>query len=130
MACRLAHSNFRFLGPQKKPTDCNRIFPQSSTSSGAYLLKWECLPRRTNKQKQCLLSFKNRSIVKAVAISVAPSPADNAEDRQKLCQDYGFRQIGETLPDNVTLRDIVDTLPKKVFEIDDVKAWKSVLISQ
>ncbi|XVF35550.1 hypothetical protein REPUB_Repub18cG0155400 [Reevesia pubescens] len=35
----------------------------------------------------------------------------------------------EPLPDNVTLKDVIDTLPKKVFEIDDVKAWTSVLIS-
>nr|UDV78693.1 fatty acid desaturase 6.2 [Perilla frutescens] len=94
MACRLAHSGFLFLGPQKRPNEGNRIFPQSSTSS------------------------------------VAPSPAaDNAEYRQQLCHEYGFRQIGEPLPDNVTLKDILDTLPKKVFEIDDAKSWKSVLIS-
>ncbi|GFP94110.1 omega-6 fatty acid desaturase chloroplastic [Phtheirospermum japonicum] len=125
MACR--HSNFIFSGAQKRPSDGNRIFLQSSTSSGAYLLKWDCLPRK--KPKQCLISFRKHQVVKAVAVSAAPSPADNAENRQKLCQDYGFRQIGEPLPDNVTLRDIIDTLPKKVFEIDDVKAWKSVLTS-
>ncbi|CAJ2679772.1 unnamed protein product [Trifolium pratense] len=42
---------------------------------------------------------------------------------------YGFEQIGEPLPDNVTLKDVIASLPKKVFEIDDVKAWKTVLIS-
>ncbi|KAH6794397.1 fatty acid desaturase 6 [Perilla frutescens var. hirtella] len=130
MACRLAHSGFLFLGPQKRPNEGNRIFPQSSTSSGTCLLKWESLPRRLSKQKQCLISIRKREIVKAVAVTVAPSPAaDNAEYRQQLCHEYGFRQIGEPLPDNVTLKDILDTLPKKVFEIDDAKSWKSVLIS-
>lgn len=53
--------------------------------------------------------------MKAVAVSVAPSPAaDNAEYREKLSHEYGFRQIGEPLPDDVTLRHIIDTLPKKV----------------
>lgn len=60
--------------------------------------------------------MRKRDSVKAVAATVAPSPsADNAEYRQKLCHEYGFRQIGEPLPDNVTLRDIIDTLPKKVI---------------
>lgn len=61
------------------------------------------------------MPIRKRGNVKAVAVSVAPSPAGNAEERQQLCQEYGFRQIGEPLPDNVTLRDIIETLPKKVF---------------
>lgn len=84
-------------------------------TKGTYILKWESLPRRLRKQRQCLLSFRKRDIVKAVAVTVAPSPAaDNAEYREQLCHEYGFRQIGEPLPDNVTLRHIIDTLPKKV----------------
>ncbi|KAL0286450.1 UNVERIFIED_CONTAM: Omega-6 fatty acid desaturase, chloroplastic [Sesamum angustifolium] len=120
MACRVAHSSFLFLGPQKRPTEGNRIFPQSS-SSGAYLLKWVGQPQRRSKKNQSLISFRKHKVVKAVAVSVAPPPADSAEHRQQLCQEYGFQQIGEPLPDNVTLRDIIDTLPKK--------AWKSVLVS-
>uniref|UniRef100_A0A7N0UQM6 Fatty acid desaturase domain-containing protein n=1 Tax=Kalanchoe fedtschenkoi TaxID=63787 RepID=A0A7N0UQM6_KALFE len=67
--------------------------------------------------------------VKAVAAPVAPASADTAEHRRELCEKYGFRKIGEPLPDNVTLKDIVDTLPKEVFEIDELKSWKSFLIS-
>ncbi|KAL6534848.1 Omega-6 fatty acid desaturase, chloroplastic [Orobanche gracilis] len=93
---------------------------------GACVLKWESLP---HKPKNRLTSIGKCKIVKAVAVSVAPPAEDNAENRQQVCREYGFRKIGEPLPDNVTLRDIIDTLPKKVFEIDDVKAWKSVLIS-
>ncbi|KAL3629616.1 Omega-6 fatty acid desaturase, chloroplastic [Castilleja foliolosa] len=126
MACRLS-TNFIFSGAQKRPSDGNRTFLQSSTSSGSNLLKWDCLPRR--KPKQCPISFRKHKVVKAVAVPVAPFPADDVENRQKLCEDYGFQQIGEPLPDNVTLRDIIDTLPKKVFELDDMKAWKSVLTS-
>ena len=71
-----------------------------------------------------------------------------------MAEDFGFTQIGEELPDSVTLKDVMDTLPKEVpaantsmlllfylhkflrkfgycqvFEINDIKAWTSVLIS-
>ncbi|KAL0337708.1 UNVERIFIED_CONTAM: Omega-6 fatty acid desaturase, chloroplastic [Sesamum calycinum] len=88
---------------------------------------------------RCIVEIKGINVRSRVCVftsercisseSLAPPPADSAEHRQQLCQEYGFQQIGEPLPDNVTLRDIIDTLPKKVFEIDDVKAWKSVLVS-
>lgn len=72
-------------------------------------------------------------MVKAVAVPAAPSvpspPTDNAEYLKQLAQSYGFQQIGEPLPDDVTMRDIITSLPKKVFEIDDTKALGSVLIS-
>lgn len=94
------------------------IIISNDVLSGINVLKWESLPQRSSKQKPCLPSFRNRKIVKAVAVSVAPpSPADNAEYRQQLCQEYGFRQIGEPLPDNVTLRDITETLPKEVISV-------------
>lgn len=53
-----------------------------------------------------------------MAIPVAPSPADSTEHRKQLCERYGFRQIGEPLPDNVPLKDIIETLPKKVILAD------------
>ena len=53
--------------------------------------------------------------VQAVATPVAPSSADSAEYRKQLAESYGLRQIGEQLPDNITLKDVIDTLPKKVY---------------
>jgi omega-6 fatty acid desaturase (delta-12 desaturase) len=32
-----------------------------------------------------------------------------------LAERYGFKQIGEPLPENIKLKDIIDTLPKKVM---------------
>lgn len=52
--------------------------------------------------------------VQAVAAPVAPSSADSAEYRKQLAESYGLRQIGEQLPDNITLKDVIDTLPKTV----------------
>lgn len=60
---------------------------------------------------------KRIGCIKAVSVPVAPPSADNAEDREQLAESYGFKQIGQDLPDNVTLKDIMDTLPKEVIQL-------------
>lgn len=35
-------------------------------------------------------------------------------EREKLAKEYGFRQIGEPVPDDVTLKQVVDTIPPEV----------------
>ncbi|KAA8535345.1 hypothetical protein F0562_030348 [Nyssa sinensis] len=122
MACRFADSSFLFMGPQQR-TIRNRRFA-SLNSPGLCYLKWESLPQKGIKHQRCLKHLRRTKIVQAVAIPVVTSPADNAEHRKQLSESYGFKQIGEPLPENVTMKDIIDSLPKKVFEIDDVKAWK------
>jgi omega-6 fatty acid desaturase (delta-12 desaturase) len=37
--------------------------------------------------------------------------------------------IGEPVPDNVILKNVIDSLSQEVFEIDDTKAWKNIAIS-
>lgn len=39
----------------------------------------------------------------------------NEEEKRKMCEMYGFTQIGDPVPDNVTLKDIMDSLPRKVL---------------
>ena len=58
---------------------------------------------------------KKVTVIQAVAIPVESSPVESAEYRKQLAESYGFRQIGEPLPDNVTLKDVIGSLPKKVF---------------
>lgn len=59
---------------------------------------------------------RNRvTVIQAVAIPVEPAPAESAEYRKQLAESYGFRKIGEPLPDNVTLKDVISSLPKKVI---------------
>lgn len=58
--------------------------------------------------------------MQAVAVPVVPPPSpspptDNTQDLKQLAESYGFQQIGEPLPDDVTLRDIITSLPKKVM---------------
>eukprot|EP01018_Ginkgo_biloba_P010095 Gb_24358 [translate_table: standard] len=67
--------------------------------------------------------------ISAVAIPVSPSAINNREERIRLSEEYGFTQIGEAVPDNVTLKNVIDTLPPKVFEINAFKAWRSVVTS-
>lgn len=60
--------------------------------------------------------------MKAVAVPVASpsaesSPADSSACLKQLCDSYGFRQIGQPLPENVTLKDIINSLPKKVMDL-------------
>ena len=87
------------------------------------------------KQQRKSTSTRRKSIlVQAVAVPVAPppsmsSPMDDTQNLKQLAENYGFKEIGEPLPDDVTLRDIIASLPKKVFEINEMKAWGSVLIS-
>lgn len=74
----------------------------------------ENLSHRRTKQARYSISLRNSRIVKAVAVPVAPPPADSKEHRDQLCESYGFRKIGKPLPDNITLKDVIETLPKKV----------------
>nr|QBQ82065.1 omega-6 fatty acid desaturase [Paeonia ludlowii] len=127
MACRLADSSFLFTGPRQTPSRSHRFTPHNST--GICYLKRGSLLRRGFKHQQGLISTRRTKSVQAVATPVAPSSSESADYRKQLSESYGFRQIGEPLPENVTLKDIVNTLPKEVFDIDDVKAWKTVLVS-
>lgn len=127
MACRLADSVFLFMGPHQRPTGSQKI--GCFNSPGLCQLKWESLLVKGVKHKRCSIPSRRTKFIQAVAIPVAPPSEDSVEYRKQIAENYGFKQIGEPLPENVTMKDIIDSLPKKVFEIDDVKAWKSVLIS-
>eukprot|EP01018_Ginkgo_biloba_P035358 Gb_08625 [translate_table: standard] len=63
------------------------------------------------------------------ALPLAPPSLHDMEERRRISEEYGFTQIGEPVPDDVTLKKVMDTLPQEVFKIDDIKAWKSVAIS-
>ncbi|KAG5564025.1 hypothetical protein RHGRI_000264 [Rhododendron griersonianum] len=95
--------------------------------------KWENLPTKRGKHQRPLFPIKRTTIVRAVAVPVAPSPAEilpspaeSAEYRIQLSKTYGFRQIGEPLPDNVTLKDIIGTLPKKVIPLELVNHYDAL----
>lgn len=60
------------------------------------------------------LPLKQRGGLQAAALPVTPPLLDDEIKRQQMSEDYGFKQIGEQLPDNVTLKDVMDTMPKEV----------------
>lgn len=123
--------------------------------SGIYCLKLGTLQQIGSNSHRSLSCKRPPEVLQAAVLPTSPSSLDNEDQRQKMCENYGFTQIGEPLPDNISLKDVMETLPKKVhvsycllnkfyhtltlftyqicpmkvFEIDDVKAWKSVLIS-
>lgn len=49
-----------------------------------------------------------------MAVPIPPPPVNDKEERMHLAEDYGFTQIGEPVPDNVTLKHVIDTLPQEV----------------
>ncbi|KAI4344276.1 hypothetical protein L6164_011522 [Bauhinia variegata] len=127
MAFRLPYSSLFFTGSCQKLIHKRKFAAQYSP--GIFNSNGNGLIQKGFRHQKYVIPRKKITIIQAVSIPVAPSSADGAEYRKQLSESYGFRQIGESLPDNVTLKDIVDSFPKSVFEIDDVKAWKSVLIS-
>nr|QKY14963.1 omega-6-FAd, chloroplast isoform (O6F) [Polytomella parva] len=75
-------------------------------------------------------TIKPKSIIsKATAEIVMPVGNLDDEARTKLAEQVGFRSIGKELPDNVTLTQIIKSLPAEVFELDHKKAWTSVAIT-
>ena len=77
-------------------------------------------------------------ITRAAAASTAPSSTSKPyssiaqlpeQDRAKLAQQWGFDYIGKELPDDVRLRDIIQSLPKEVFEINNTRGWLTCLTS-
>lgn len=61
-------------------------------------------------------AIRTGTTISAVAAPAAP-PVYNLEDeneRKRLAEEYGFTQIGAPVPEGVTLKQVVDTIPKEV----------------
>jgi omega-6 fatty acid desaturase (delta-12 desaturase) len=52
--------------------------------------------------------------LQAAVLPVTPPLFDDEGKMKQMAEDYGFTQIGDELPDNITLKDVMDTLPKEV----------------
>eukprot|EP01025_Chloroclados_australasicus_P010955 TRINITY_DN1468_c0_g1_i1.p2 TRINITY_DN1468_c0_g1~~TRINITY_DN1468_c0_g1_i1.p2 ORF type:complete len:421 (+),score=5.35 TRINITY_DN1468_c0_g1_i1:32-1264(+) len=76
--------------------------------------------------------FTNQSSQSKVLSRTASTPKRKElteQQRRAWAQQIGFRSIGKELPDNITLVDVVKSLPREVFRKDHYKAWLSVLVS-
>lgn len=60
-----------------------------------------------------------RRPISAVAAPLAPpsNPLEDAGERQRLAEEYGFTQIGEPVPEGVTLKKVIDTFPPEVSKL-------------
>ncbi|KAL4181846.1 hypothetical protein AMTRI_Chr12g273040 [Amborella trichopoda] len=124
MAARLVDWRFHLMPPQPQALCSSRLLQPNSPD-----LRWKGHMYKGIKSKQQFFRTKRIKTVLAVAVPVPSPHRDIAEERKQIAKDYGFTQIGERLPENITLKDVTESLPKKVFEMDAVKAWKSVFIS-
>ncbi len=64
--------------------------------------------------------------VTAVAAEVSSINQLTDEERAALAEKLGFRKIGKELPNDVTLQDIIKSMPSEVFEFNMWKAWGAV----
>ncbi|KAH7432887.1 hypothetical protein KP509_07G044600 [Ceratopteris richardii] len=101
------------------------LYNSKRRSTGTALPKFSSSVNR--KSNVSVVSGMWRTI-SAVAAPIAPTLNDPSY-REKLAEEYGFTQIGEPVPPNVTLKNVIDSFPPEVFEIDNVKAWRTVVIS-
>ncbi|KAH7282223.1 hypothetical protein KP509_35G020100 [Ceratopteris richardii] len=101
------------------------LYNSKRRSTGTALPKFSSLVNR--KSNVSVVSGMWRTI-SAVAAPIAPTLNDPSY-REKLAEEYGFTQIGDPVPPNVTLKNVIDSFPPEVFEIDNVKAWRTVVIS-
>lgn len=81
---------------------------------GTYCRKCGTLQRIGSNSHRYLSYKRLPEVIHAAVLPISPSLLDNEEQRLKMCENYGFTQIGEPLPDNITLKDVMETLPKKV----------------
>ncbi|CAI7766173.1 unnamed protein product [Closterium sp. NIES-53] len=91
------------------------------------------LRSRTHNLRKPSIGLKSQAsrLVKTSAAVAAPvsNPLSDPQERERLAEEYGFRQIGEPLPDDITLKQVIDTIPAEAFEINEWKAWKTVVLT-
>ncbi|CAA7408077.1 unnamed protein product [Spirodela intermedia] len=111
------------------------VLPKRSTKDGTiellyrqgeYQLKWggHLWQRAFQRHRFHHNLRKNSMVIQAVAAPVSAPVVGNDEERKQMCENYGFTQIAELVPDDITLRDIISSLPKKVLQEDT--AWHPV----
>lgn len=86
-----------------------------------------CAPK-TGLLRSPAVAARPRVHAQAAALSVPVNQLTD-EERAQLAKELGYRKIGKELPSNVTLTDIVKSMPPEVFELDHGKAWRAVLLS-
>eukprot|EP00879_Flechtneria_rotunda_P000185 GHRR01000256.1.p1 GENE.GHRR01000256.1~~GHRR01000256.1.p1 ORF type:complete len:427 (+),score=109.84 GHRR01000256.1:129-1409(+) len=67
-----------------------------------------------------------KTMAGAAAVEAVPVSQLSDTERAQLAEQWGYECIGRELPDNVTLTDIIKSMPPEVFQLNMVKAWGAV----
>lgn len=104
---------------------------KAATAAGAPLGLSKPFVCRRAKLNQSRISASLHSQNSAKAASVVSVPVEQLSDseRQQVAHQYGYSRIGKTLPDGVTLSQIVKSMPSQVFDINPLRAWSAVAIT-
>eukprot|EP00850_Spirogloea_muscicola_P014791 SM000108S14235 [mRNA] locus=s108:416702:419356:- [translate_table: standard] len=86
----------------------SKVSAQRSSFRGASLRGLTPLPVRSLRAK--------RLVTTAVAVPAVTTT-----------QIPGFTQIGEEVPDGISMSDVLKTIPKEAYEVNDLKAFRSVV---
>lgn len=101
-----------------------RSAPTSGHAAGCATSRVACTFRPTQLCRSVKAVRPSLLKLSAAAAEVAsPAVIDWSSEAERL----GYKQIGKPLPDDVTLQQVIQSLPKEVFEINPWRAWGAVL---
>jgi acyl-lipid omega-6 desaturase (Delta-12 desaturase) len=83
--------------------------------SGNFFVKRDIIYNRSYHQ---FLPLKHIGGLQAAVLPVTPPLLDGEGKKKQMAEEYGFTQIGDELPDDITLKDVMDTLPKEVATVN------------
>eukprot|EP00889_Picochlorum_renovo_P007913 jgi/Picre1/34943/NNA_002409.t1 len=93
-----------------------------------------CLGARSGLKRVGAISAKKNVLKVHAAAPIQVEQMSNVgymsdEERAALAKQLGYRSIGKELPDDVTLSDVIKSLPEEVFEINPLRAWSAVALT-
>jgi acyl-lipid omega-6 desaturase (Delta-12 desaturase) len=84
--------------------------------SGNFFVKRDIIYNRRSYHQ--FLPLKHIGGLQAAVLPVTPPLLDGEGKKKQMAEEYGFTQIGDELPDDITLKDVMDTLPKEVATVN------------
>mmetsp|Transcript_44342 Transcript_44342/g.141136 ORF Transcript_44342/g.141136 Transcript_44342/m.141136 type:complete len:456 (+) Transcript_44342:48-1415(+) len=118
--------------PVAAARSASRKVQMSAVRSGAAMPKGLGVSPKpfVGSQRMAQLDSAARRPLKPVNVAVPMNL--NLEDpsaREAMAKEYGFDQIGAPVPKELTLLDIINSMPKEIFELNEWKAIGRCIIS-
>eukprot|EP00887_Chlorella_sp_A99_P001620 scaffold8.g1620.t1 len=116
--------------PRLRPA---QVAPRSVASAAAKpaaaLPQFAGLRRRHHAAVAAGASRRGVSAAAAAVVDVVQPAQLSDEERKAWAEAHGFRTVGKELPSDVTLQDVIKSMPDEVFELNPWKAWSAVAIA-